>query len=213
MSLEYLGDITHFVVSWILVFCLLIMLRIGIAEIWWWYWDLMMRSQNGVTEGWKTVFNIFKKSLRYCEFCHLLNVFGLDTGKCAELQKQMKLICQGVSLCRFGWENTSVCHLATDQPKFENNSWPGIMRPISKLQTHGGKQTIENVQMIQLAAKLWKNENGFEEYGEKALKVYILVNTVCLRSNTYLSLKKVFGQKIVCVFKIDIHANSTFNQW
>ena len=86
------------------------------------------------------------------------------------------------------------------------------MRPISKLQTHGGKQTIENVQMIQLAAKLWKNEKGFEEYGEKALKVYILVNTVCLRSNTYLSLKKVFGQKIVCVFKIDIHANSTFNQ-
>jgi hypothetical protein len=40
-----------------------------------------------------------------------------------------------------------------------------------KFQTHGGKQTIENVQMIQLAAKLWKDQKGFDEYGEKALKV------------------------------------------
>ena len=38
-------------------------------------------------------------------------------------------------------------------------------------QTHGGKQTIENVQMIQLAAKLWRPKKGFEDYGEKALKV------------------------------------------
>ena len=60
------------------------------------------------------------------------------------------------------------------------------MRLIPKLQSHGGKQTIENVQMIQLAAKLWKNEKGFEGYGEKALKVYILVDTVCLRSNVYI---------------------------
>ena len=47
-----------------------------------------------------------------------------------------------------------------------------------------GKQTIENVQMIQLGAKLWKQEKGFEEYGEKALKVnnYIFGNTVCLQS-------------------------------
>ena len=40
-----------------------------------------------------------------------------------------------------------------------------------QFQTHGGKQTIENVQMIQLAAKLWKEQKGFDTYGEKALKV------------------------------------------
>ena len=132
-------------------------------------------------------FDIAKDVIKYLQLCltslsYIFNtylnfvfswnlVFGLetDTGKCVP-KKQYQC---GSFMQIWLRKHTNLSPDATDQPKVANSSWPSIMRLISQLQTHGGKQTIENVQMIQLAAKLWRQKKGFEEYGEKALKVHL----------------------------------------